>query len=79
MAFVGVFHPQRHAHGGPGPLGARIRAGGGRLAGMTDMPSEDPRDSDEPVDDPKHQETDPDQSSDVDDPDAPAPFSGPYS
>jgi hypothetical protein len=45
---------------------------------MSDMPHEDPRVSEDPDDDPKHKETDPSTRSDVDDPDAPAPFSGPY-
>ena len=51
----------------------------GRLAGMTDMPSEDPRVSQDPDDDQKHKETDPNLDSAPDDPDAPAPFTGPYS
>ena len=42
------------------------------------MPSEDPHIFEDEADDPKHKMTDPDNSSDVDDPDAPAPFSGPY-
>ncbi len=51
----------------------------GRLADMTDMPSEDPRVSQDPDDDPKHKTTDPNLDSAPDDPDAPAPFTGPYS
>ena len=47
--------------------------------GKSDIPSEDPRDSAEPTDDPKHQKQDHETEGDVDDPDAPAPFSGPYS
>jgi hypothetical protein len=45
---------------------------------MSDMPSEDPRVEDDPHDDPKHRKQDPGVEGDVDDPDAPAPFSGPY-
>ncbi len=59
-------------------LGERVLAPRDRLTSMTDMPSEDPRISEDPDDDPKHKTTDPDHDSDVDDPDAPAPFSGPY-
>lgn len=59
-------------------LGERVVGQQVRLTSMTDMPSEDPRISEDPDDDPKHKTTDPDNSSDVDDPDAPAPFSGPY-
>ena len=44
---------------------------------MTDMPTEDPRDHDDEGDDPKHRVTDPNNTSDVDDPDAPAPYTGP--
>lgn len=47
--------------------------------GKSDIPNEDPRDSAEPTDDPKHQKQDHETEGDVDDPDAPAPFSGPYS
>ena len=59
-------------------LGERVLAPRDRLTSMTDMPSEDPRISEDPDDDPKHKTTDPDHDSDVDDPDAPDPFSGPY-
>jgi hypothetical protein len=45
---------------------------------MSDMPSEDPRVEDDPHDDPKHRKQDHGVEGDVDDPDAPAPFSGPY-
>lgn len=46
---------------------------------MSDMPSEDPRDEKDWDDDQKHKKQDPGVEGDVDDPDAPAPFSGPYS
>jgi hypothetical protein len=50
----------------------------GRLSGMSDMPPEDPRISDDPEDDQKHTAPDPSNNSEPDDPDAPAPFTGPY-
>ena len=59
-------------------LGERLRAPRHRLTTMTDMPSEDPRISEDPDDDPKHTTTDPNTESEPDDPDAPAPFTGPY-
>ncbi len=46
---------------------------------MTDIPQEDPRISEDPDDDPKHTRTDPNHDAPVDDPDAPAPFTGPQS
>lgn len=46
---------------------------------MSEMPSEDPRISQDPDDDPKHKTTDPNLDTEPDDPDAPAPFTGPYS
>ncbi len=45
---------------------------------MTDIPQEDPRISEDHDDDPKHKTTDPGTESEPDDPDAPAPFTGPY-
>lgn len=51
----------------------------GRLEGMSEVPPEDPRIAEDPDDDPKHKATDPNLDSEPDDPDAPAPFSGPYS
>ncbi|MEJ7635856.1 hypothetical protein [Aeromicrobium sp.] len=50
----------------------------GRLASMSDMPPEDPRISEDPEDDPKHKSADPDLDTAPDDPDAPAPSTGPY-
>ena len=50
----------------------------GQTEQMSEMPSEDPRVAKDPDDDQKHKETDPNLDSAPDDPDAPAPFTGPY-